>query len=175
MIPIAKNIKVVDEHGKEYEATYPKRAQGLVKNGRARFIDENTICLACPPSDDYTEDRIMSEKTTETSKYTVDYILEQIDSIAKGDYLKDLLESALKNDVDDLEKVIEAREQTNIKLIEFYSKVYDDIKPKREAIASFDELLNKMIGIMTDPNASVIDKQNVPVVIEYYKNAKEPK
>ena len=175
MIPIAKNIKVVDEHGKEYEATYPKRAQGLVKNGRARFIDENTICLACPPSDDYTEDRIMSEKITGTDKYTVDYILEQIEKISKGEYLKELVSSALKNDPDDLTNTIVAREETNVKLIEFYSKVYDDIKPKREAIASFDELLNEMIGIMTDPNASVIDKQNVPVVIEYYKNAKELK
>ena len=60
MIPIEKNIIVVDEQGNEYEATYPKRAKGLVKNGRARFIDENTICLACPP-DTKLEDKIMSE------------------------------------------------------------------------------------------------------------------
>ena len=60
MIPIEKNIVVVDEHGNEYEATYPKRAKGLVKNGRARFIDENTICLACPPNIEL-EDKIMSE------------------------------------------------------------------------------------------------------------------
>ena len=60
MIPIAKNIIVVDEQGHYYEATYPKRAKGLVKNGRARFIDENTICLACPPNIEL-EDKIMSE------------------------------------------------------------------------------------------------------------------
>ncbi len=60
MIPIEKNIVVVDEQGNEYEATYPKRAKGLVKNGRARFIDENTICLACPPNVEL-EDKIMSE------------------------------------------------------------------------------------------------------------------
>ena len=60
MIPIEKNIIVVDEQGNEYEATYPKRAKGLVKNGRARFIDENTICLACPPNIEL-EDKTMSE------------------------------------------------------------------------------------------------------------------
>lgn len=60
MIPIEKNIVVVDEQGNEYEATYPKRAKGLVKNGRAHFIDENTICLACPPNIEL-EDKIMSE------------------------------------------------------------------------------------------------------------------
>lgn len=48
-IPIAKNITVIDEQGNEYEATYPKRARGLVKNGRARFLSDDMICLACPP------------------------------------------------------------------------------------------------------------------------------
>ena len=48
-----KNITIVDEQGNAYGATYPKRAKGLVKNGRARFVDENTICLACPPIIDW--------------------------------------------------------------------------------------------------------------------------
>ena len=47
--PIIKNISVIDAQGNEYEATWPKRAKGLVKNGRARFVNETTICLACPP------------------------------------------------------------------------------------------------------------------------------
>ncbi len=52
-------IKVFDQYGNELESTYPKRANGLVKKGRARFIGENTIVLlettekteACPPCD----------------------------------------------------------------------------------------------------------------------------
>lgn len=63
MIPIAKNIIVVDEQGNEYEATYPKRAKGLVKNGRARFVSENKICLACPPNT-ILEDTIMRNNST---------------------------------------------------------------------------------------------------------------
>ena len=58
--PIEKNVIVVDEQGNEYEATYPKRAKGLVKNGRARFVAENKICLACPPNENL-EDNKMSE------------------------------------------------------------------------------------------------------------------
>ena len=57
---MTKNVTVVDEQGNEYGATYPKRAKGLVKNGRARFVDENKICLACPPNE-YLEDNEMSE------------------------------------------------------------------------------------------------------------------
>ena len=54
-----KNIAVIDEQGNKYEATYPKRAKGLVKSGRARFVDEWTICLARPPVK--SEDKTMSE------------------------------------------------------------------------------------------------------------------
>ena len=87
--PIEKNIIVVDENGNEYEATYPKRAKGLVKNGRARFISENKICLACPP--DKSEDKKMSDKNNKPEKsaaeapdkLTMNYVLEQIERISK--------------------------------------------------------------------------------------------
>lgn len=46
---MTKNVFVVDELGNKYSPTYAKRAKGLVKTGRARWKDENTICLACPP------------------------------------------------------------------------------------------------------------------------------
>ena len=50
MTPIIKNISVVDAQGRVYEATYPKRAKGLVKKGRARFVSDNMLCMiACPP------------------------------------------------------------------------------------------------------------------------------
>ena len=62
MRPITKNIIVVDEFGKEYTSTYAKRANGLVKNGRARWLDGNTICLVCPPDTLNLEDNDMSNK-----------------------------------------------------------------------------------------------------------------
>ncbi len=101
MTPIEKNIIVLDENGNEYEATYPKRAKGLVKSGRARFINENTICLACPPKNE-SEDNNMSENkkvinlnsgnaenapgTTHSqvsaNKLTTDYLLGKIEEIS---------------------------------------------------------------------------------------------
>ena len=68
MTPIAKNIRVVDEQGKEYEATYLKRAKGLVKNGRARFIAENKICLACPPKNELEDNDMSENKNTNTKE-----------------------------------------------------------------------------------------------------------
>lgn len=99
---MTKNIIVSDEQGNEYEATYPKRAKGLIKNGRARFVGENKICLACPP-DMISEDEKMLDKlqnseiintaaeqtepvsvSPEETKLTADYILEQLEKIAAG-------------------------------------------------------------------------------------------
>ena len=50
----------MDQNENEYEATYLKRTKGLVKNGRAHFIDKNKICLLCPPEIEM-EDNKMSE------------------------------------------------------------------------------------------------------------------
>jgi hypothetical protein len=47
--PITKNIRVTDANGVIIGATYLKRAKGLVKNGRAHFTDEHTLCLTRPP------------------------------------------------------------------------------------------------------------------------------
>ena len=60
-------IAVVDEAGNRYEATWKRRAQGLVKNGRARYIDESTICLTCPPKNiikNSEEHKMTTQNTT---------------------------------------------------------------------------------------------------------------
>ena len=190
MIPIEKNIVVVDEQGNKYEATYPKRAKGLVKNGRARFIDENTICLACPP-DNELEDKIMSENKKVESinnntsnnneapkenaeatakllnsiaeqhseKLTIDYILGKLEEISLGqafatDAILELgkMKSGGPGDVGTQEQakavgeIIKAREATNQKLISFYEKMYDDLKPKEESAKNKAlEMLSKIV------------------------------
>ena len=62
MTPIEKNVIVVDEFGNEYTSTYAKRAKGLVKNGRARWLDGNIICLVCPPDELNLEDNEMENR-----------------------------------------------------------------------------------------------------------------
>ena len=62
-----KTVAVTDEAGNRYEATYPKRAKGLVKHGRARFTDESQteIILTCPPNQAMIlEDKTMTEQNT---------------------------------------------------------------------------------------------------------------
>ena len=44
-----RSIIVIDENNVKHKSTYLRRANGLVINGRARWVDEKTICLLCPP------------------------------------------------------------------------------------------------------------------------------
>jgi hypothetical protein len=49
MIPITKNVTVFAPDGDRLEATYPRRARGLVKKGRASFTAPDSILLNARP------------------------------------------------------------------------------------------------------------------------------
>ena len=150
---MTKNVIVVDEQGNEYGATYPKRAKGLVKNGRARFIDKNKICLACPPNE-FLEDKMNENINTQapqetaskpttgnTSIYTMDHCLTQIALIqSQTAYINEAfaqlstVRSESPGDIGAQERaraigdVVKCRETTNQKLLEFYTKMYEDLR-----------------------------------------------
>ena len=149
MTPIEKNIIVVDEQGNEYEATYPKRAKGLVKNGRARFVDENKICLACPP-DKILEEEKMSNNTNnkpeqKANEITEQQIFEQITLLQTQltqnaqtslhrlsdalDFIGEDNENELPYEqITEICNVFKTRELTLLKLLEMYEKMYADIQ-----------------------------------------------
>ena len=136
--PIEKNVIVVDEQGNEYEATYPKRAKGLVKNGRARFVGENKICLACPP------DKILEEEKMEENKLTAKEIFVQLTILQKqltensqtslhrlGDALSSLEGEdceARFEQIPEICDVFKTRELTLLKMLQMYEKMYDDVQ-----------------------------------------------
>ena len=150
--PIEKNIIVVDEQGNEYEATYPKRAKGLVKNGRARFVDENKICLACPP-DKILEEEKMSNNTNNQSEQKVNgiteqQIFEQITLLQKqltensqtslhrlGDALSTFESENVEDSGEQITEVcsvFKARETTLLQLLLMYEKMYADIQKAKK-------------------------------------------
>ncbi len=57
---MTKNVTVTDAQGNIIGTTYPKRARGLVKNGRAIFVDDCTIRLSGKPepSDTYNTSEV---------------------------------------------------------------------------------------------------------------------
>ena len=140
-----KNIEVVDEKGNVYEPTWPKRAKGLVKNGRARFVDENKICLACPP-DMKTEDKEMNNTNNIFGEMTVADILTRINNIInQTSYIAEVCEALKSMDDGDsgdcgspgnllgqakaeaLGAIVTSRENTNQQILKLYEKMYDDM------------------------------------------------
>ena len=135
--PIDKNVIVVDEQGNEYEATYPKRARGLVKNGRARFIGENKICLACPP-DKILEENEMSESINKNQ------ILDQISDLQKS---LGAIENILfkLQCVSDSQSYAEQEEGAPIPLDYLPEVAMEKVKAIREIVTEREKTINKML------------------------------
>ena len=93
MIPIAKNVIVTDEAGNFYEPTYPKRAQGLIKNGRARAIGENKICLTNPGA--YDADEPCAPPLTERKGHTMESFMDKTPADSR-EYLEEIMAALLK-------------------------------------------------------------------------------
>ena len=148
MTPIEKNVIVVDEQGNEYEANYPTRATGLVKHGRARFIDDNKICLTCPPNL-YLEDKMKDEnkdvKTNETEEKVMDAATETAEGqIAEADIQpsdptgEKMTPEAIFAKLTELQEMIAGAiafdspvdDETIQGMVRLYEKMYDDVRPK---------------------------------------------
>lgn len=155
MIPIEKNIIVVDENGTVFELTWLKRANGLVKKGRARWLDEKTICLACPPEqmednemENSKQAEAVTERTTDTEStrkpanrlggLTIEGLLDRMDAIRNEMLFMNELLSTMENITnqggeDDAGHIAEAtsqafiaRETTCQQQLRFLEKIYDD-------------------------------------------------
>ena len=161
-----KTVKVVDESGNIYEPTWPKRAEGLVKHGRARYVDERTICLARPPQENDREDTVMSENTksislnTETGEvtqnaaapdYSIEYILTMLErirhdseyiirAVAELGSLQTPDAPCLQLDTrgEAIGRVVEAREQTNRDMIALLREMYEDLR-RESAVPSMPD------------------------------------
>lgn len=78
------------------------------------------------------------ETTANATKYTLDYVLEQIEKLQTDtEYIKSAVNGLGQNIQDPsgsraeaLGGGIKSRETTNQRLISFYEKMYDDLKPK---------------------------------------------
>jgi hypothetical protein len=115
MTPIEKNIAVTDESGKQYEPTYWKRAKGLVKHGRARWVDEEKICLTCPPEQIEAEDITMDEKVANNIKDQIAFLKADLDS------LKITMEPGVGQGM--VQTILKYREDTRQKILQLMSKL----------------------------------------------------
>ncbi len=104
---MTKNVTVFDSEGMIIGKTYPKRAAGLVKNGRARYCagSEPAIILSRSP------DIETSEEDETMSNYTSEELREKIEEMVRE--AREKLDTVCKNAadaIDDLVDKIEERE-----------------------------------------------------------------
>lgn len=138
-----KTVRVIDGQGNLLEATYPKRAKGLVKHGRARFVDEQTICLTCPPNRSLEEPKMSEEYQGAFTLNPVE-ILKRIDEIQHDDaYIMQALETlekipsnysenpgapedvAGKAKAEAIVEIAHDRTEFNQKLLDFYIALFE--------------------------------------------------
>ena len=135
MTPITKNVIVADQNGNIIGMTYPKRAKGLIKKGRAYYNSEGILCMVC--SAVKTEDYAMSDKLNERE------ILDRIDKLNESlENLSDILDKA--DSANAAADMVEMRENTNHEIIELLQKMYDDIVEEKERrIERFNAVADK--------------------------------
>ncbi len=120
---------VVDEQGNEYEATYPKRAKGLIKSGRARFVDENKICLACPPNINLEDNKMTDtnqiiENKTQLESKDVSKKASEYTKAFEEEFAKETSESSTKYTLDyALEQLEKVRNEASRFAVETREKI----------------------------------------------------
>ena len=129
-----KTVIVIDEQGNKLESTYPKRAKGLIKNGRARVVDENTICLVDLPKNIILEENKMNNNNInlqENKEVKIDlaYIMNKIDEINRMN-----LDLINKQDFGEMSNVpgtknpVQCICETNNKMIDFLQDIYKSLQ-----------------------------------------------
>jgi hypothetical protein len=162
-IPIEKNITVMDENGTQYESTWLKRANGLVKKGRARWLNEHTICLARPLKtteesnmDSITDPaKLLAEGVSaeaESAEITLNDLLRHIDDIHREmGYLHKLVANWKGGEAIGIGNVVEEREKTYRQMLSFLERIYSD----RFAPVSEKEKMDEKNAILLRMNEAI--------------------
>lgn len=131
-----KTVIVIDEQGNKLESTYPKRARGLIKNGRARVVDESTICLVNLPKNIILEENKMNNNyinLQENNEVRIDlsYIINKIDEIIRMNW--DLINNqdfANMSVVPETKNPVQCICETNNKMIDFLQDIYKTLQSR---------------------------------------------
>lgn len=138
---MTKNITVTDEYNNVIGITYPKRAKGLVKKGKARWLSTDTICLrACE-----TEDITMANNIYEVIDNQMSKIQEQIRDSSNADSVR----CELLNTISSLAK--EERKKEALSLIKDQMAF---IKDDAKRLSDID------LSALDNPDAFLVSREN---------------
>ncbi len=151
--PMTKNVHVLSSDGKMIGVTYPKRAMGLVKKGRARYLngDESVIVLVAPPVLNTSQEDEMNnnfnfdefiEKTIAAAKSAGDTFCFATGKVA--DKTEETLDRAIARMSDSMREYLErkqAEKDAEVEKIESIIDGQDELEDYIDELEdSFDEL-----------------------------------
>lgn len=123
-------IQVQNILGINLHETYDKRARGLVKKGRAFYVDEHTICLLHPA---IQEDKVEYNVTLQDLLKRLDKVNEDNGYIHEAMQLMERLPYDLNNEQAQMRsyaimEMVKQREETNRKTLDIIETMYEDLK-----------------------------------------------
>ena len=157
-----QTITIVDEHDKQIGKTYPKRANGLIKNKRARYIDENKIMLiACPSNEYIMEENKMNNNELNNNKLDLQYIIDKIDAIlANNNEILNVIKDFDEQDVfENVHHPIQKIINTNNELI---GLLKDLIKPYT---VNETENIKYVLEVLSDALQTAVQNDAQPEVV----------
>lgn len=119
VVPIEKNIIVIDKDNNMLNKTYKKRAKQLVKNNRAYYVDDQTICLTDK------KEEVMSEVTYEAILEKIDLVIKENEQLTKN-ITEVQKENLSKDQLKTILRLYKEKEKTNRRMIKELRKIYDD-------------------------------------------------
>ena len=141
MTPITKNgselIRVFDVHGNELEATYPKRAKGLVRKGRAQWL--GSVNHDDP---DFVPDSIILYDNADPMPRTADIQQTEVQSMSNNEIINNEYIPEINNTTgipENAEEIDSAVQKMIEDLSTHITKTSEEIEKKRVEIAKEQE------------------------------------
>ncbi len=147
-----KNVTVLSSEGEMIGVTYPKRALGLVKKGRARYLDgdETVIVLASSPVD------ITSQEDDMNNNFNFDEFIVKAKATAKvaSEEVSELADKSAKKIDDVFAKLNDAFRDYAAKINEAAEAVKAEEAgsdaESEEAVEPFEEVIEDVLGDIND-------------------------
>ncbi len=141
-----KNVTILDQFGNTLGTTYPKRAKGLIKSGRAYLVDGETVQLICPPIQNMKKHQEGIHMSIEIEEQDLQP-QEQINDFSKDNLS---LTEKTRKETANTTKGKEEKEFSEIDKKESNEKISENAKKLLDAGISLKDILHNLDMIRTD-------------------------
>lgn len=154
-----KNIIVIDKNGNTVGSTYKRRADGLVKKGRAQFIGDTAIMLCTSKNDNKNEVEVMANSIYDVFDNQVSKMQEHLNNSGSEEQTAEVRIQILKSmeefrKLEHKDKVVElVREQLTAMQSALVTDKESDSGERDKVRLAMIALMDKLVSCNADNNA----------------------